>query len=621
MRLVSRLDIGQCHPKLSLAPVSPGNWRPYNFHISPDRLEDGNLFDSCVAPPSRYLLEMYRRISREQDDPQGRLFLVNPLPLLRKDETLVILAVLRRLETEAGLQETIVVLRDKGNMPLGYLLPRVLIDDARFLVLLSCSDAALDTTALGTLYACAATTRGVDIQVSLASSNGFYGGKYLRPFETCCRHASEVLKARWGATGAQDGPARRACRDSIPVFAFISHHAGDVLFASLAARLAPGIFQGLVIHRDYAAICRQVGLPIELLEFAGPVVHRGAYRREDPEHFMDVFPSLPADRFYLYARTSRDYNCTDHHLIDHYAFVLGRPMAAAADLDGGQPLSIPSGTSADAPLAGHDSIRILLHFDAGWRLKIYPPEWQQRLVALLLQRGYAPTLLDASHEIPGCRYERFESLTQFETLIEGHRLLIGMDSFPAHYASLVRQFPTLCLFASTHPVHSRTAASPRYQWLCKELDCAPCRADNICPRYGGEVCRNFVPPEEVCRHVDALLASSCASAVNAPAMPAPARDLLNPQAAEFRNLPSAHLPQRLRLDRRDLVRLDPNALNYRRLYRNYRIVRALRSLLRALGLVTEYFAAVRDQGFWHANSLTREYLMRIFSRVRKPDGR
>lgn len=625
MQSIDSIEIGQCHPKLVLDFGRSGHWQARNFRLSADRIGAADLFDSCVAPPARYLLEMYRRIVDAGDSPQASLFLLNPLPLLSKDETLLLLAALRKLESEASLNGLVAVLSDKNNLPLAYLLPRSVIDDPRFLILLSCSDAALDATALGMLYSCVVSTRRLDISVKLENCNGFYGGTYLRPNEICCRNASEVLKTRWAATKARDDQARRDCRDAIPLFAFISHHAGDVLFATLAAHSTPGIFQGVAVHRDYAAICRQAGLPLALLEFEGPVAHRAGYRREDPDHFADVFPKLPSDRFYVYGRTSRDYNFSDHHLIDHYAFLLGAPLTVAAGLGGGRPLPgtpvVPgsAATRAAGTAAGTTGLRILMHFDAGWPLKIYPLEWQRALVDMLRRRGHTLTLLDAVIEIPGCRSARFESLARFDELLAEHDLIVGMDSFPAHYASLVRKTPTLCLFSSTHPVHSHTRVSPRYNFLSAQLDCAPCRAYQHCPRFGGEICRNFLAPDEVCRHTEMLLTASRGSSGAALAEPPPAKSNIPQRMPAFKNLPSAHLPQRLRSDPTTVL-VDPMRIDYGRQRRRQRMTGALKSLLRGFGLLAEYFVAVRDQGFWRANALTWGYLMRVSGRIEKSDG-
>lgn len=617
--MAKRIGIGLCHPKLSLESTAPGNWSPSNFFISPAEIGEAEMLDSCVAPPSRYLLEMYRRIEGKAGLHDSQL-LVNPLPLLRKDELLVILATLRQFTDRSAHQAEIVVFCDRNNRPLAYLLPRSLIDDARFLILLSCSDAALDVTALAAFYSCAASLLTVDISISTAMNNGFYGGKYLQPNEVACRHAIEVLKAHRIERQAQDDDARRRCRDEIPLFAFISHHAGDVLFAIVASRVASGIFQGMAVHQDYAAICEHAGLALALLTFSGPVVHRGGYSREDPEHFVEMLPALPRDRFYVYARTSRDYNSTDHHLIDHYSYLLGSPMTTPSELNGGRP-TMALATNCPSPLLHPTTRRILLHFGAGWPLKIYPAKWQLALVEQLRQRGYQATLLDAAIDIPGCRNLRFESIEQFEALLAEHQVLIGMDSFPAHYASLWRRIPTLCLFSSTHPVHSRTERSPWYQWMSEELGCAPCRAYQQCPRFGGEVCRNFSPPEEVCRHVEALLKEASTTQGETHGQQAAGPSSIDRAKREFKGLPSATVLKRLRPDRSALVRFDPDRLDYRTLHRNYRLMANLRTVLRVLGLSVEYLVAVRDQGFWRANALTREYLTRTFRRVQKHDDR
>ena len=52
-----------------------------------------------------------------------------------------------------------------------------------------------------------------------------------------------------------------------------------------------------------------------------------------------------------------------------------------------------------------------------------------------------------------------------------------------------------------------------------------------------------------------------------------------------------------------------------------RFMRALRSPLTAYRLLAEYVAAVRTQGWWRANSLSWEYVMRLLGRGQRPDDR
>lgn len=615
------IDVALCHPRLALAEDGPENWRTHAFAITPEEPDAARMFDSCVATPARYLFEMYRRIDARLPETGTSLFLFNPLLLLRSDELLLVLAVLRRIENQSERDQAICVLCDTNDTPLGYLLPRTLIDDASYLLLLSCSKASLDASALAVIYGCAARSAQVDlaVSVSLATSNGFHTASYLRPNEVCCAHARDVLTARYSSFAADDHQARLACRAALPIFAFVSHHAGDVLFATLAARSVPALFHGLVIHSDYAAICRHAGLALPTLEFTGPVAHRRGYTGDDPEHFLDVFPQLPDDRLYVYARTTRDYNYSNYHLIDHFAFMLGAPRASVAEFDGGQPATCPASIPAAVTAAG--SKRILLHFDAGWPLKVYPPEWQQELVDLLLRQGHSVTVMDAKTPSRGCRSVRFESLSYFKALLAEHHLLIGMDSFPAHYASLVHETPTLCLFASTHPVHSRTQPSLRYQWLSEELGCAPCRSFQTCPRFGGTVCRNFPRPTEVCQTAEQMMAATEAKASTALPSPRLIAPSIAPRSETFKSLPSAQVPQRLRLQRPVLVSLRPERLHFVVAYRRYRTAHALRSLQTIRSLFAEYLAALRGQGLWRANSLTWGYLMRLMGRPQKPDAR
>jgi len=74
---------------------------------------------------------------------------------------------------------------------------------------------------------------------------------------------------------------------------------------------------------------------------------------------------------------------------------------------------------------------ILLHFEGGWPLKVYPPEHIKTFIGLLLNRECNVTVLGADNY----GYEQvtavsYESLEQFTALLKKQHIFVGMDSFP-----------------------------------------------------------------------------------------------------------------------------------------------------------------------------------------------
>jgi hypothetical protein len=148
----------------------------------------------------------------------------------------------------------------------------------------------------------------------------------------------------------------------------------------------------------------------------------------------------------------------------------------------------------------------LLHFDGGWPLKVYAKDQQDELIDLLCARGYSVTVLAGTqYEHPKCQVTTFKGYEPFVELMRSHHLLVGMDSFPVHYAAHVLGLPTICLFASTRPENSNARPAINYSYLEKGLQCRPCLGIARCPRYGGSNCRNFVDPLTVVTEVEGML--------------------------------------------------------------------------------------------------------------------
>jgi len=115
-------------------------------------------------------------------------------------------------------------------------------------------------------------------------------------------------------------------------------------------------------------------------------------------------------------------------------------------------------------------------------------------------------LADNFGEHSKCRVTPFRDYAHFKALLQSHDLLVGMDSFPAHYAAHVCGLPTLCLFANTRPENSNAPGLADYVFLEQGLKCRPCDGVARCPLDGQDRCANFVSPERVAHEVDRMSA-------------------------------------------------------------------------------------------------------------------
>jgi hypothetical protein len=461
-------------------------WSLHSFTISTDVLSFSKLFHSAFATPARYVQEIVLRLSTLDEEGRDEAkFIFNPLFRSSAVDILQVLAALK----EATPFDGITVLSDKNGLPAGYLLPSLLdAEDARFLTLLSTVDAKVDAALCRLLFQCEARVLTVP-RFTLARSehNGF---TYEENRETY----------RWVAERATAALLARPSREDIPFTAVMPHHAGDVLFFTVAFNWIRPLVSRIATNRAYRDIVDDNAPGLAVLPIETPPANRTAEFRQGkvtPEsvYFHSIKDTLPKDGFYAYCRPSRDYNVTLFHLIDHFAFALGCGFQSNQDLfanDTRRPeLFQPEASSGEAT-------RILLHFDGGWPLKVYPKSLQLELIELLRAEGCAITVLAGQdHDYPNCAVTAFESYAQFKALLKTQHLMVGMDSFPSHYATHVLGLPTICLFASTRPENSDAPAAPNYARLEEGLRCRPCYGINRCPRYGGTECRNFVAPAVV----------------------------------------------------------------------------------------------------------------------------
>lgn len=579
------LDIGPSQVAQFL--IQPG------FRISQERLGRYDMLDSFVSTPSRYVFEMARR-TLEATDCTRRILIFNPL--LRLSTFLIRLT----LTCVAESRHADAVIRTSNGLPLAYLLNLKPAGDYRHLVLLSCSDPELDRKLLEALYFRSVAMLVVDFPCLTTISNGFLPGPYRLPMEWCAQNALAVMRKIDGGHSVPM-PERQAARDAVHLSAFFTHHAGDALFMGIAAGMTEdSLFDEILINEAYFPIVRHLRGKVGFAPIAGPIPFRGDYRREDCHHFLDMAPRLAKGVFHVYCRGTRNYNFTDFHYIDHFRFCLGESLTDERQLHRG----LTTASSRPALAKSNRPPTILLHFDAGWPLKIYPRPLQLELVALLKARGFRLIALDAHEPLPDIDSLRFGTLDEFDALLDRIDVVIGMDSFPAHYAAQARAIKTIHLFSSTHPVHSWAGDNADHRALHDGKDCCPCLGWDKCVRYGGSVCRNFAHPTDVVRGVDEVLAGQPVATS--------ALDRLAP--------PSSKCPRQFRRGGGKTMVFCERDISRARL-RLMRPLWYLALIPDVVGiLVGEFVTAVRNEGPRKALYLTHAFLRRHFPRILPKSG-
>lgn len=461
-------------------------WNLHSFTISPDALSFSKLFHSAYATPARYVQEIFLRLGALNEG-EGRYekFVFNPLFDSSRLDILLVLAALKEVPSFDG----ITLLADKDGLVAGYLLPPWMdAKDAHFLTLLSTVDGEVDATLCRLLFQTETRCLPVPrLALARAQHNGFLYEENRDIYLWVAERAIALLQTK-------------PSRSGIPFTAIMPYHAGDVLFFTLAFNLVRPPIERIAVNLAYRDIVDDNAKGLVVLPIEAPPINRNdeiRHGKVTPEgsYFHSIKDGLSEDSFYIYCRPSRDYNVTVFHLIDHFAFALGRRFCAGDDL---LTRNMPSPDLFQPETPPGAPIRILLHFDGGWPLKVYPKQQQERLIDLLRAKGYAVTILaGGDREYPNCAVTTFQSYAQFKALLQTQHLMVGMDSFPAHYAAHVLGLPTLCLFASTRPENSDAPGASNYARLEVGLRCRPCYGIARCPLYGGPHCHNFVSPETV----------------------------------------------------------------------------------------------------------------------------
>jgi glycosyltransferase involved in cell wall biosynthesis len=483
-----------------------------NFEISKNEVSFDKLFYSAFATPGRYVMELFTRLSsiRGHED----ILVFNPFFNMPHALTEHVFEELNKTFQCKDLT----VFADRNEVPLAYFFPRnIPINDARFLTLVSAMHAEVDTAYLRNALlvpARCAYLRNVSLNKAVENNDFNYNLTYDNLYTWVTDSALIALTSQYGRAlsndalqhiNAEEIKQLRHQRNSIPFVAIMPHHAGDMLFLSIALKNNTSHITRVILSERYSDILQDCAPMVRPISFPfTPMLHDGI-TRPDEEYFFDVVSYLKTEdiqnSLYYYCRPSREYRVSDFHLIDHYCFALGSGLQSKEDFLSSRPLP-----QHYLPEKKNRPFKILLHTEGGWPLKTYPENNFQMLIDRFHREGYEITLL-GSRSINSNRIKtvKYSNLKNFKDLLAAHHLLIGMDSFPVHYAAHIIGSPTICLFGNTKPVNSDAPLSNYYQYLTNDLDCAGCFGFDKCPRNGRQFCNNFPEPEKILLATVAIL--------------------------------------------------------------------------------------------------------------------
>lgn len=507
------INVGIIHNSNSLVydSVNKEKLEIVSFCISPECLSYNEIFDSAFSSPARYVMEIFRRLNQNGIASNGT-FVFNPLIELSSMQIEQVLDILIKEVAENAP----CVIADSLNLPLGYYLPLIIKpSEAHFLMLLSTVNASLDQELLSNFFFSQVSVLKLNFSTIDKVGNYFSLNKMLWSiYEWLARRALIVLNnimpvhtsCIYPATKCEiDTLQKRYLRDCLKFVAVMPHHAGDVLFYCIAAKHTPSHISSIVVNLRYSNIVNDLlpGFVTTDVDLIPPYRDGTGDLENEEDHFLKIVPLLSPFNLYFFLRPSRDYNRTNLHLIDHFAFALGQSFQKPDDL-----VTKIKGTPCVYTQGSIAPIKILLHFDAGWEMKIYPKSYQQKIIKWLLRKGVEITVLATEERDFGhYRSVTFKNLDQLKDLLCNHHLLVGSDSFPCHYATHVLGLPTICLFGPTKPVNSDALSSPYYKALKNVLSCCPCCGLKRCPKNGQTSCNNFVSPKQLLKEIVTMLST------------------------------------------------------------------------------------------------------------------
>ncbi|MFL5350519.1 MAG: methyltransferase domain-containing protein [Hyalangium sp.] len=492
--------------------------RCVNFRIAPHRLSAVDMLDSVFASPGRYTAEMLRRLVRHERSIEGYI-VVNPrfAPSLQ-----AVTAAVQAAHAHRAGHDAVLVHDRHGRVAATWFRHGIEDADVPTLSALSALDPSADRALLEAAFGWKSAVVGCDADFGGVDANGFLLGSFdpvasAFPAVMAVEALGELVRAH-GHT-----EARRRIRQ----VAVLPFHAGDILFLCQALQADP-LASAIVVLRDYADIVREVAPWLEVFEVDAPAPGRDGYQPSNEQVLlMDMVQKARAQAarkglrlegvFHL-MRPLRDYARTSFHLRQAAWFALGGDAEQEADIWPqwrAQPRQLRSTPGRRE--------RVVVHFDGGWSLKSFPYAHRQPLVSLLRDAGFRVTVLGKPDpRLVGCDFEPFSNVGKFRKLLMDSAAVVGVDSFPAHYA-VHQGVPTLHLFGSTHPRNSEYPASSLTATLHHIQPCVPCGHPTTCKLDQSDTCRAFSSPHDIV----ATLLRICPppSQVTAPLVSAPEEEL------------------------------------------------------------------------------------------------
>ncbi|PKU25972.1 hypothetical protein [Telmatospirillum siberiense] len=464
-----------------LSVTSSGSVERFSFVFGSGAFRDNEIFDSATCPPSRYVVEVGRRMIRAVPSTEV-LIIGNPLLPLSPQQL---------AEWSGAVRSVPAIVTDARKFPILYVLPRRLFDDLeRFLLSLSTMDGDIDRRLLQLVTGQEVSqirTPGLEIKhfPVTTPTNWFQGEVRQQMLKVLSLAAIQTIERN---------PGWR----NLPFATYQPYHAGSLLFLNLAARQVPdGFFKKQILCWTYKDIYQSCPGPLEPVWLRLPWLPRDNSVGE-LEYLARSLERLGQDvidnHFIVFMRYSRNYSVPPFHLIDQVKFALGESMTDVSRTVHGQPPAC-----SDRPDLPPHPLKLLFHLVGGWSLKSYRDNDAATVFTVLKSLGCDITVIDRPDLAArlGVRSIISDDTERLTAAVKSHHIFIGVDSFPHHFVRHVLGWPTIGLFANTKPCNSDAKEAPDYRPVVGNLPCNPCGGHDSCPVLGGENCANFADPAQL----------------------------------------------------------------------------------------------------------------------------
>jgi len=452
----------------------------FDFTFSTGSLTPNEIFDSSTSPPARYLVELGRRIIMAAPTTDV-IVIANPLLPLNFGKLV------------GWMAESIAcpaILSDKQQFPLLYVLPRrVFEEDERFLLLLSCVDASLDTRLLQGILRDEVTWRRhsqIDIgSYPLSTATGwFQGSERQKILKVLTANAIKIVETN---------PDWR----NVPFAVYHPYHAGSIVFFSAASQdISTPLFQRHIICSTYKDFVALSASRLEPIWLRLPWLPRDNSVGE-PQYFSAALDRLEDGvvhgNFIVFMRYSRNSGFSPFHMIDQDRFSLGESLATPETIRQSQPPLV----TAQCKLPPQP-LKVLFHITGGLPIKNYPLADAKVVCRTLTMLGIEVTVIGRPDLEPhGARSIEADETDLLSDAVSAHHIFVGLDSFPHHFVRNVMGWPTIGLFGTTTAANFGGGWNSHYRSMDASLPCHPCGADRECPVFRRPECSNYPKPRDL----------------------------------------------------------------------------------------------------------------------------